>query len=348
MRHPSCRIAGRATAIAAVIVLAGPLAVACAITPTFTVVALPDTQIYSVQYPDIFVSQTQWIVDNQASENTRYVAHQGDIVDNRFTEPNEAQQWANATNAMYRLDSTSPRLPWGTATGNHDFPSTSSYLTYFGPSHFSGQPWYGGSYSRSSYQTFAAGGRDYLVLNIQDAWGSGVLGWARGVLNANLEKPTIVNVHEYMNSDGRYNQGIPLWNNLVNLNSQIFMVLCGHWGDERKQISTNAAGKPVYELLADYQDDPMGGNGYMRLLQFDEANSAIHVKTFSPCDTTGGPCGTYRTGPSSQFDLPIDFNGRLGAAVHAPEPGQLALLATGLASLLAHTRRKRRYRTGGF
>jgi hypothetical protein len=348
-------VSSRAIAVIALFIVTDLPEVACGAASPFTVVALPDTQVYSAFRPDIFVSQTQWILGNQTSENIRYVAHQGDIVDNRpiidGIQPtyNEAQQWANATDAMYRLDNTSPRLPWGTATGNHDFPEdiprSAGYLTCFGPSHFTGQPWYGGSYECSSYQTFAASGRDYLVLNIQDTWGSGVLDWAQDILNANRGKATIVNVHEYMNSDGRYNQGIPLWDSLVSLNSQIFMVLCGHWGDEHAQISTNAAGKAVYELLADYQDDPMGGNGYMRLLQFDEAKSMIHVDTFSPCDTTDGPGGTYRTDPSSRFDLSMNFSDRLG---HAPEPSVLILLSAGaFVALLTYAWQQRRTILGG-
>ena len=36
----------------------------------FTIIALPDTQYYSETYPNIFDSQTQWIVDNRMRETS--------------------------------------------------------------------------------------------------------------------------------------------------------------------------------------------------------------------------------------------------------------------------------------
>jgi len=66
----------------------------------YTVIALPDTQNYSSDYPDIYHSQTQFCVDQFLYGNTEFVTHLGDIV-------NEAEtlwQWDNAKAAMNRLD----------------------------------------------------------------------------------------------------------------------------------------------------------------------------------------------------------------------------------------------------
>ena len=43
----------------------------------FTIVVLPDTQNYSASYPEIFDSQTQWIVISRSSSDIVYVAHEG-------------------------------------------------------------------------------------------------------------------------------------------------------------------------------------------------------------------------------------------------------------------------------
>jgi hypothetical protein len=132
-----------------------------------------------------------------------------------------------------------------------------------------------------------------------------------------------------------------MWNGLVNNNSQIFMVTSGHVdgttvdSGEAFTTATDAAGKPVYELLSNFQDIN-SGDGLMRLYQFDEANSAIHVKTYSPYDTTT----PYQTDAASQFDIPLDFNARLGSAV--PEPSTLVLAAVAVAVLLGYGWRKRR------
>ena len=299
--------------IPVVIVLTGSPPAACALAP-FTFVAIPDTQYYSSLNPDTFYSETQWIVNHRASNNIAFVAHEGDL-----TDYDDLNQWSVATTAMYALDNTSPRLPWGTSMGNHDDPY--HYDAFFGPSRFAGQSWYGGSYSHSSYQKFWAGGRHYLVLNLEYLAGSDVQSWAQSVISTNPGMPTIVNTHAYLNIGERNYWANSLWSHLIRPNSQIFAVLCGHIGDEGeyRQTSLNAAGQPVFELLADYQDDT-SSNGYLRLLEFDEANSVIHVQTYAP------NTNVYKTGSSSQFDLPINFDTRLGLAVPEPSPCILALV----------------------
>jgi len=41
--------------------------------PSFTIIALPDTQNYASTYPDIFTNLTQWIVANKEACNIVYV-----------------------------------------------------------------------------------------------------------------------------------------------------------------------------------------------------------------------------------------------------------------------------------
>src|SRR5690554_2378861 len=43
----------------------------------FNLVLLPDTQVYSRAYPEIFRAQTEWIVQN--ADSIAFVLHQGDI-----------------------------------------------------------------------------------------------------------------------------------------------------------------------------------------------------------------------------------------------------------------------------
>ncbi len=81
-----------------------------------------------------------------------------------------AQEWTNATNAMYMLNNKTPSLPVGVCAGNHDIYSGTPFMTDFGPSEYSGNSWYGGDKYYSSYQTFTAGGRNYLVLDLQYRW----------------------------------------------------------------------------------------------------------------------------------------------------------------------------------
>ncbi len=225
-------------------------------------------------------------------------------------------------------------LPWSTTAGNHDTFTSSNILRYafhFGPQHFTDKSWYGGSFGLSSYQVFEAGGRKYLVLNIEVLVGQNnvsfthpaVFKWAQGVIDANPGKPIIVITHDYLYNNpgpGRSPAGKAVWNKLVKNNPRIFMVLCGHLSSNlRMDVSLNDAGQKVYEIMALYDGglpvmDPTlltgGRHGRMRLHEFDEANSVIHVKSFSPFHTTQ----PYLTDPANQFDIPMNFNERLGPA----------------------------------
>ena len=135
---------------------------------TFTIIALPDTQIYSRSYPEIFRAQTQWIVDNIKTLNIKLVVGLGDIVDNGSS----LTQWQNANSAISTLDG---RVPYMLAIGNHDYdnnkPSSRSavyYNTFYGVSHYAGQPWFRGNFPAGSaenyYGVFNINGRDYLII----------------------------------------------------------------------------------------------------------------------------------------------------------------------------------------
>ena len=60
------------------------------------------------------------------------------------------------------------------------------------------------------------------------------------------------------------------------------MVVCGHVLGVRNQTNRNAAGRPVHEILVDYQGLKNGGNGWLRLMRFSPARNKIHFETYSP------------------------------------------------------------------
>mgnify|MGYP001423790883 CR=1 FL=1 len=73
------------------------------ITKPFTLAILPDTQIYTESYPEIFTSQTQWIIDNIEKLNIAFVLHEGDIQNS-----NTEDQWQRAYSSMSLLDEKIP------------------------------------------------------------------------------------------------------------------------------------------------------------------------------------------------------------------------------------------------
>ncbi|MDI9379369.1 MAG: hypothetical protein QM845_00625, partial [Verrucomicrobiota bacterium] len=70
---------------------------------SWTLAVLPDTQIYAMRYPDLFMDQTRWIAANRDRYSIEYVLHLGDITNN-----NTSNQWQNAKSALSLLDGVVP------------------------------------------------------------------------------------------------------------------------------------------------------------------------------------------------------------------------------------------------
>ena len=154
--------------------------------------------------------------------------------------------------------------------------------------------------------------------------------WAQSVLDANPDTPVILSTHEYVDDSpaGRSGAGDALWDQLVRTNDQIFMVLNGHFHSvggtndgEYHQVSMNAADRPVFEVLQDFQDYPNGGDGWLRLIEFDPTNDTIGFETFSPVlnqfqTETVAQVGGF----ASQFEFNVDFSDRFTPVFIAPEP----------------------------
>jgi hypothetical protein len=280
----------------------------------FSLIVLPDTQLYTCTYPEIYYEQTRWIKENAEKENIVFVSHVGDIVQNGAAEPAE---WDVANKAMSALDGV---VPWAVAIGNHDYETpgnpegvATTYIKFFGPDRFKDYPWYGGSSpdNLSSYQFFSGGGRKFMIIHLESDTRDETLAWAEAVLKEHPDVPAIVSLHIYLNNGGRrpthyFRRSAcaspeDIWNKLIKKHPQIFMVLCGHVGAEYHQLSTNDAGEKVFELLTDYQHLANGGNGWLRIIRFVPEEDEIQVKTYSPT------LKSYKTGPLCDFALPFSF-----------------------------------------
>ena len=288
----------------------------------FTIILLPDTQLYSEKHPEIFDIQTQWIVDNAESLNVAFVTHLGDIVQHA----NESEiEWERANNSMSKLDGV---VPYGFTPGNHDLAEDGAgplYNKYFGSTRYENEPWWGGNYlgNKNNYQLFSAGGMDFIIVHLESSAPDEVLEWANGILQKYSDRWAIISTHIYLHDDTETwttepykrtygNSGKHIWDKLVKMNGNVFMVVCGHWGGfggEALQISTNAGGT-VYEILADYQKRSNGGDGWLRILKFAPSESRIYVKTYSP------HLDRYETDIDSQYTLtfPTANKGRLMSA----------------------------------
>ena len=283
----------------------------------FTIIVLPDTQYYSDDDPEtIFQAQTQWIVDNQAALNIVYVAHEGDLVQTA----SDTDQWDNADAAMDLLDSA--EIPYGVLPGNHDqYPmgnpaGTANYNIYFGVDRFSGKPYYGGHYGTdndNNYALFTAGGMDFIVINREYNLESAAITWADDLLTTYSDRRAIVVSHSILGYPPSGSSIAPfttigqnIYNGLRD-NENLFLMLCGHNHAEGRRTDVYN-GDTIYSLLADYQDLPDGGDGWLRIMTFSPADDEITVTTYSPTlglygeDTVMGNNTT-----SEQFTLAYDM-----------------------------------------
>ncbi|WP_342646112.1 metallophosphoesterase [Mucilaginibacter sp. CSA2-8R] len=277
----------------------------------FSIAVLPDTQYYLAQAQlggnfDMFLAQIKWIQDNQQKENIAYVAHMGDITEHGDDPVTNRAEWYLAQKALYGLENP-VSIPYGLAVGNHDqFPSqypktgtTNGYNKYFGVPHFEGRPYYGGHYANnndSHYDLFTAGGVNFMVVFLEfDAHNedqAGLYAWANEIIKKNISRKVIVVSHSIMHFNpvkgsntpqGPFNaQGQAIYEALKS-NPNLFMMLCGHVGDNGEGYRTDVySGHSIKTFLNDYQSRPNGGGGLMRLYKFSVQNNKLSVRTFSP------------------------------------------------------------------
>jgi hypothetical protein len=281
----------------------------------FSIVVLPDTQLYSHSLPDIFDWQTRWIKERRELLNIQMVIHVGDLVEGSW----EHEQWRSARSAMARLDG---EVPYVISPGNHDYGAVkdernaavrTTHLHQYFPRHtFEKMPTFGGFYEYddrvdNSYHTFTVDGQEWLVLALEFGPRPEVIEWADGVLRDHDNHFAIIATHAYLYADGsRYNwlergeeqpanphaygidayadiaDGEELWQGLVSKHSNIVAVLCGHEPDFGVAYQRSQGAGEVHELLANYQMQDYGGSGFLRVMEFDGRSGRIDVRTFSP------------------------------------------------------------------
>ncbi len=281
----------------------------------FTIVALPDTQFYTQSYPEIFTSQTQWIVDNRDTENIVFVAHLGDIVQTGTV----TSMWVTADAAMSVLDAND--ISYGVVIGNHDLDDSGGdrgtmFRTYFGPARFEDHTGYGGHSADglNSWHTFTAGEWEFLSIHLDLDAPDAALTWAQTVLVDHPNLPTIVSTHSYLDEfSGRTaepylrtygNSGEEIWQKLIASNDQIFMTLNGHRHVERHETVYNNFGHEVHQIIADYQDRPNGGDGWLQMYIFSSEDNEIQVKTYSTW------LDQYETDADSEYAISVNFTER--------------------------------------
>jgi 3',5'-cyclic AMP phosphodiesterase CpdA len=293
---------------------------------SWTLAVLPDTQVYSLRYPGMFYAQTGWIARNRDGVNIKYVLQLGDVVNN-----NTPRQWRNARDAMSLLDGI---VPYAIAPGNHDYGPNGSASTrdtlfneYFPYDEIARWPTFGGAMVAgrldNTYHLFEAGGVEWIIIALEWAPRDETIAWANEVMERHADRIGILMTHAYMNNNdlrydhtdtehpqdynphhyqtpGAINDGEELWNKLIR-GHDFLLVLNGHvLGDGTGYLaSTNDLGRTCHQMLANYQMRELGGEAYMRLLEFQPDGRTIQVKTYSPL------YDGYLLAPDQQFRIEL-------------------------------------------
>jgi hypothetical protein len=272
----------------------------------FTIALIPDPQNESESYPAVFNAATQWIANNRIANNIVFATTTGDMVNNSSS----TTQYGNADAAIDILDNGG--VWYSVSPGNHDTEmGTTYYANYFGVSRYtshlvSNGGWFGGSYDDyNTYSLFSASGNDFILINLKFAPGTAILDWADALLKANPTRRGIVVQHNILNVDNSWNHRTSFI--ALSDNPNLFLMLCGHMHTRadgaayRSEPGTD--GHTIHIMMADYQDFPNGGNGYLRLLRFSPADDMIYATTYSPT------LNSYITTSPDQINLAYDLAG---------------------------------------
>ncbi len=110
------------------------------------------------------------------------------------------------------------------------------------------------------------------------------------------EPDSIYNGALYGGQDGE-----TLWETLVSQHENIAFMISGHQFEDFDQfkyhLDQGDRGNKVHELLVDPQNMANGGNGWIRLLEFDPDDNTVHVKTYSPF------LDSWDSSPDNQYDI---------------------------------------------
>jgi hypothetical protein len=215
---------------------------------------------------------------------------------------------------------------------------------YFPVAGFAGTPWFKETFEpghiQNSFALVDTSAGPWLVIAIEFGPRDAVLAWADRVAKRYPSTPALLVTHGYLDSDDRRydhrsaspqrwhpylylgegaaggtNDGEEIWQKVVAPNRNIAFVLCGHdLGDGVGRLtSVRDDGSRVHQLLANYQTEPQGGLGYLRLMNFLPSQRRVTVQTYSPL------LDRFKTDPANDFQL--DYAGMPAANLAARTQG---------------------------
>ncbi len=296
---------------------------------SWSMVVMPDTQNYVkwAEYQPLLPQITGWIRDHRDEYKIQVVLQEGDIVNNNNTnDPSSgdqvsSQQWSAVQAGMFVLNG---HVPYIMAAGNHDFGFTNAdnrdtmINNYFKPTDnplvdpaqggiLKGEKT-AGDISNAYYAFTAPDGRKMLIFSLEWEPRPAMVAWANQIaaLPQYADYTAVLLTHNYLQANNTRStstnvagdaSGEDLWQNLVSQHENFEMVFNGHFGGDGVGYlqSTGVNGNKVQQMFINSQFETMGGDGWLRLVEFLQDGKTVRVRTYSPIHDLA------RTDPDFQF-----------------------------------------------
>lgn len=289
----------------------------------FSLAIYPDTQneVYSATDKKLS-NRNSYVVGQRAARDIRYVLHVGDVVSwDTATDANPAYhvQYDNASAGMKNLEAAG--IPWATALGNHDtfavgptsgsarpgvntsvaVRDTRTFNAYFSKTRFGN---IAGTFEDgkvdNAYRLFEAGGKKWLILNLELWPRTAAVTWAKGVVAGHADRNVIVLTHSYLNSNGTiygsnggYGAASPqyVYDNLIKVYPNIKMVFSGHVNPSTNGIRTDTGvnGNRIVSVLSSWHS---GTTNHVRFLEIDTLKGTVSTDVYAPLTSTAFPTYT--------------------------------------------------------
>ena len=276
-----------------------------------------DVQYTSEFYEDILLQQKKWIADTYDDYKSVMNVDTGDVANAAYL--SWEYNWKTIDKAYKVLEEA--EIPYTIAWGNHDYKyvdkynlipnSDRLYREYFPLSRFEEN--LGGWELVSNYKetddmclTQTIHGSKIMLMTLSYWMDESDIEWAKGIVTdpQYMDYNIIILTHHF-NSSGKITStlGQCLLNEVIQGNNNVKLLLCGHV-DGVDVINPTTGAQRFYSILQDYQDESgnmiYGGNGFLRMINFDVENGLIYFNTYSPL--TGETATPWADGSYQKVD----------------------------------------------
>lgn len=277
----------------------------------FSMAIYPDTQLEVMNGTDKRLSnRNAYVAAQRTARDIRYVLHVGDVVcwdTATDAAPNDHRQYDWASREMRTLEDAG--IPWATAIGNHDtyavgptggsarpgvntsaaVRDTRTFNSYFSTARFGN---ISGAFEAgkvdNAFRLFTAGGKKWMVLNLELWPRAAAVTWAKGVVAAHPDHNVIVLTHSYLTgsgtieqSNGGYGATSPqyVYDNLIKQYPNIKLVFSGHVNTSAVRSDTGVAGNKIVSVLTAFHS---ATSNEVRFVEIDTTKGTLRTDIYAP------------------------------------------------------------------